>query len=169
MTLGAERLEGFLSGYLVAHHRHDIPRRFDLGQIHRDFFSGHTLQERDHRQDLIIAKPDGLLIDVRHLGREELRAPDVLIVHVDVGLRLGQALIDELSRELGPDTFKVRTAAFTRAYCMAQRALAFAEKDLLPNAGQVLLVLDGGDIELLHDGRHRGQLRNTQGDQGERP
>ena len=89
----------------------------------------------------------------------------MLVIHIDVGLWLRQTFIEELPGQFGPDTFEIRAASFAAANRMTERALSFAEKDLLPDGGQILLVLDGGNVELLDGGRQGRHLRHPERDQ----
>src|SRR5437879_7487528 len=113
-------------------------RRFDLEELDRHLLAGHVLQKRDDRQDFIVTQSDRLLVDVRHLGRKGFGLADVLVVLIDVGLRLGQALVEEVPCQLGPNALQIRTPTFDGSNRMAQGALTLAEKDLLPDRSHVL-------------------------------
>ncbi len=76
------------------------------------------------------------------------------IVEVDVGLRLGQTLIQEFPTKFGADPLKIRTTRrFTRADRMAERALAFAKENRLANGCHVGRRLHCRKIKFLFDWR----------------
>ena len=91
-------------------------------------------------------------------------------IQVNICLGLGEAFIDKLGRELGPDTFQIRApSGFAGANGMTQRTLAFAEENFLANRRQVIRCFDLGKIKGFNRRGQRGHLRDTQGNQGKRP
>src|SRR5512139_1216230 len=118
--------------------RRGRPWHLQLRRIHRDRFTAHLLQERDHGENFVLREPDGILVNVGHPGRIFLRRTLMTIIEIDIGLRLGQAFEDEVAAEFGADSLQVRAAGgLAGTDGMTKRALAFAEENLLPDRRHV--------------------------------